>query len=211
GFAALVSIAAGLLVAMLPAWRTARGTVQAALRASGLATTSDRAAMRTRAALLALQVGLSVTLLVVTGLLSLSFFRLVNVDRGFAADRVLAVGVSMPATRYAEERVRRAAYDRLLAAIRAVPGVVSVTTSSILPLAGQGQVNFVRAAGDTRPRSLLATANFRFIAPEYFRTLGIPVVRGRAFTDAERDRNRDAPALVSSRTASLMWPGQDAL
>ena len=210
-FAAIVSIAAGLLVAMLPAWRTARGTVQTTLRAGGLATTSDRAAMRTRAALLALQVGLSVTLLVVTGLLSLSFVRLINVDRGFAADRVLAVGVSMPATRYTEQRVRLAVYDRLLAAIHAVPSVESVTTSSMLPLAGQGQVNFIRAAGDTRPRSQLATANFRFIAPEYFRTLGIPVVRGRAFTDAERDANRDAPALISWRTAAQLWPGQDAV
>jgi putative ABC transport system permease protein len=210
-FAALTSIAAGLLVAMLPAWRSARGTMQMALRASGITTTSDRAAVRTRAALLALQVALSVTLLVVTGLLSLSFVRLMNVDRGFAADRVLAVGVSLPATRYVDERVRLAAYDRLLAAVQSVPAVERVTTSSMLPLAGQGQVNFIRAAGDTRPRSQLSSANFRFIAPDYFHTLGISVLSGRAFTAAERDPKRDAPALISERTAAVLWPGQDPL
>ena len=210
-FAALTSIAAGLLVALLPAWRSARGTMQMALRASGITTTSDRAAVRTRAALLALQVALSVTLLVVTGLLSLSFVRLVNVDRGFAADRVLAVGVSLPATRYADERVRLAVYDRLLAVVQSVPAVESVTTSSMLPLAGQGQVNFIRAAGDTRPRAQLSSANFRFIAPDYFRTLGISVLRGRAFTEAERDPKRDVPALISERTAAVLWPGQDPL
>jgi macrolide transport system ATP-binding/permease protein len=210
-FAAVLSIAAGLLVAMLPAWRTAAGAVQGALRASGTATTSDRAATRARATLLALQVGLSVTLLVVTGLLSVSFVRLVNVDRGFAADRVLAIGVSMPAARYADERVRLAAYDRLLAALHEVPGVESAATSSMLPLAGQGQVNFIRAAGDTRSKFEQPSANFRFIAPEYFRTLGVPILRGRAFTESEREADRDAPALVSERTASRLWPAQDAL
>lgn len=210
-FAAAVSIVAGVLVAILPAWRIASGAVQDALRASGTAVTSDRAATRTGAALLALQVGLSVTLLVVTALLGVSFIRLMNVDRGFDADRVLTVGVSMPASRYADESVRLAAYDRLLAAVHTLPGVEGATTSSMLPLAGQGQVNFIVAEGDKRPRSQQPTANFRFIAPEYFRTLGVTVVRRRAFTATEREPSRPAPALISESAASRLWPGQDAM
>jgi macrolide transport system ATP-binding/permease protein len=210
-FAAAVSMIAGLLVAILPAWRTAGGTVQTALRTGGIATTSDFGAMRTRATLLAIQVALSVTLLVVTGLLTRSFVRLVNVDRGFAADRVLAVGISMPAARYADVPARLAAYDRLLGALHTVPGVESAASTSMLPLAGQGQVNFIAAVGDKRPRSERPSANFRFIAPEYFRTLGVTVLRGRPFTDGERDPTRPAPALVSERTAARLWPGQDAL
>jgi putative ABC transport system permease protein len=210
-FAAAVSIAAGLLVAMLPAWTIARSALQNALRASGTAVTSDRAATRTRSGLLALQVGLSVTLLVVTALLSVSFIRLMNVDRGFDADRVLAVGVSMPATRYADERTRLAAYDRLLADVHAMPGVTGATTSSMVPLAGEGQVNFIVADGDTRPRREQPSANFRFIAPEYFRTMGVAVLRGRAFTAAERDPNRPAPTLISASVAARLWPAQDAM
>ena len=208
-FAAAVSIVAGLLVAMLPAWRIAGGDVQAALRAGGAGTTSDRGGLRTRAVLLALQVALSVTLLVVTALLSVSFTRLLNVDRGFSAERVLAVDIALPANRYAEEPARLAAYDRMLAAIHALPGVEGATTTSMLPLSGQGQVNFIAADGDIRPRSELPTANFRFVAPDYFRTLGIAVRRGRSFTDAERAPDRPAPALVSEPTAARLWPGQD--
>jgi predicted permease len=210
-FAAVVSILAGVLVALLPAWRIAKSELQDALRASGKGATGDRAATRTRATLLALQVALSVTLLVVTALLSVSFLRLMNVDRGFDADRVLAVGVSMPATRYADERTRLAAYDRLLADVHALPGVQSTTTSSMVPLAGEGQVNVVRVDGDTRPIREKPTANFRFIAPAYFKTMGVSVVRGRAFTDTERDPNRPAPTLISASVAARLWPGQDAI
>jgi putative ABC transport system permease protein len=107
-FAAGVSIIAGLIVSMLPAWRIAGDNVQAGLRAGG-ATTGDRDGLRTRAMLLALQVGLSVTLLVVTALLSLSFGRLLRVDRGFDAERVLTVAVALPGARYVVEAVRPAA------------------------------------------------------------------------------------------------------
>jgi putative ABC transport system permease protein len=210
-FAALVSIFASVLIALLPAWRIAKSELQDALRASGKAATGDRAATRTRGVLLALQVGLSVTLLVVTALLSVSFIRLMNVDRGFDADRVLAVGVSMPAARYVDDRARLAAYDRLLADVHALPGVQSATTSSMVPLAGEGQVNFVRVEGDTRPMREQPTANFRLIASAYFKTMGVSVVRGRAFTDAERDPNRPAPTLISASVAARLWPGQDAM
>jgi putative ABC transport system permease protein len=161
--------------------------------------------------LLSLQVGLSVMLLVVTALLSVSFARLLKIDRGFTAAGVLSVDVALPATRYAATPVRLAVYDRLLAAIQALPGVESVTTTSMLPLAGQGQVNFIAAEGDTRPRAERPSANFRFVAPHFFRTLGLTVLQGRAFATDERDPGRPAPALVSERTAARLWPGQDAL
>jgi predicted permease len=211
GFAAAVSLAAALLIAVLPAWRVAGRDVQAALRAGGNAATSDRGGTRMRATLLALQVGLSVTLIVVTALLGISFVRLTSIDRGFIAERVIAVNVALPATRYAEEPVRRSAYDRMLAGIRALPGIEAVTTTSLVPLSGDAQVNFIVADGDSRPRSDHATANFRFIAPDFFRTLGITVLRGRSFADTERDPHRPAPALISERTAARLWPGEDPI
>jgi putative ABC transport system permease protein len=150
-------------------------------------------------------------LLVVTALLSLSFGRLLRVDRGFDAGRVLTVDVSFPAARYAEEPARQATYDRILTAIHALPGVQAASTTSMLPLSGGGQVNFVAVSGNTQPIFTLPSANFRFVAPEYFRTLGIPIVRGRSFTDGERAPDRPAPALLSAPAAALLWPGQDAI
>src|SRR5262245_12482860 len=210
-FAAVLSIVAGMIVAVLPASRLAGRDVQRGLRAAGTAFTSDRGGARSRAALLALQVALSVTLLVVTALLAISFVRVLGIDRGFDPRRVLTVEVSFPAERYAEEPVRRAAYDRLLAAVRALPGVESVTTSSMLPLSGQGQVNGIVPEGSTEPRFAHPSANFRFVAPDFFRTLGITVQRGRSFRDDERDPRRPAPVLVSTATAARLWAGQDPI
>jgi putative ABC transport system permease protein len=167
--------------------------------------------VRTRGALLALQVALSLTLLVVTGLLAASFMRLMTVDRGFSADRVLLVPVSMPANRYATDPVRVAAYDRLLAAVHLLPGVASATVISVNPLSGSGQVNGIAPEGSALPRSEHPNANFRFVGPEFFRTMGIAVLRGRAFTDAERPPSHSMPALISDRTAQRLWPNQDAI
>ncbi len=210
-FAALISIAAGALVAVVPAWRLAGRDVQGALRASATAVASDRRGLRSHAALLALQVGLSVTLLVVTALFATSFARVMTVNRGFTTDQVLAIDVALPATRYVDRQVQLAAYDRVLAAVHALPGVERATTTSMLPLRGQSQVNFIAPEGSTLVRSEMPTANFRFVAPEYFSALGISVRRGRSFTEHERDPKRPTPALVSDATAARLWPSEDAV
>jgi putative ABC transport system permease protein len=211
GFAAVVSVCAGLGVSMLPAWRNARRGLEQRLRAGALTTTSDRGGMRTRGALLALQVALSLTLLVVTGLLGASFARLMSVDRGFTADRVLVVPLSPPLKRYPTESSLVAVYDRLLAAMPGLPGVASASLISVSPLSGSGQVNGIGPEGTTQPRSEFATANFRFVGPDFFRTIGIAVLRGRAFTDADRPPAHAMPALITDRTAQKLWPNQDAL
>jgi putative ABC transport system permease protein len=154
---------------------------------------------------------MSVTLLVVASLFGTSLLRILNVDRGFSADRVVAIDLAFPATRYADPVVRRGAYDRVLAAIHAIPGVETATTTSMLPLGGQGQVNMVVREGSTEPVTTQPTANFRFVAPEFFQTLGIPLRRGRAFRDDERDANRPAPAVISEPAAARLWPGEDPI
>jgi len=210
-FAAAVSIAAGLAVAVFPAWRTARSDVEQALRAGALTTTADRGGTRTRGVLLALQVALSLTLLAVTGLLAASFVQLMHVDRGFAAERVLVVPIAMPANRYSADAARLAAYDRMLDALRALPAVQRASTTSAVPLSGSTQVNTIAPDGSTLPRSEQPSANFRFVAPDFFRALGIAILRGRPFADNEGRGNGTMPALVSDRTASRLWPGEDPI
>jgi len=210
-FAAAVSILSGLLVAILPALRTSRSDLEQSLRSGAPAATGDRGAARARGALLALQVALSLTLLVVTALLTASFVRLMSVDRGFVAERALVVPIAMPANRYSNEALRLATYDRLIAAVRAIPGVQTASTASAAPLSGSTQVNTVAADGFTGPRSEQPLANYRFVGPEFFRALGIAVLRGRAFADGEGRGRRTMPALISDRTAARIWPGQDPI
>jgi predicted permease len=210
-FAAIVSMLSAVFVAAVPAWRTAARDVQAALRLGGAASTADRGGLRTRAALLAVQVALSVVLLAVTGLLTASFLHVVNMDRGFRSEHLLAIDLALPASRYSEEAARQAAYDRLIDAVRALPSVERVTTTSMLPLGGNGQVNAVVPEGSTAVPSERASANFRMVAPEYFQTMGIQILRGRAFSGSERDSRRPLPALVSEPTAARLWPGLDPI
>ena len=210
-FTAAVSILAGLLVAFVPAWRLTRSDVQATLRAQTGAIASDRRSLRSQGTLLALQIALSVTLLVVTALLGTSLVRMLNVERGFTADRVLAVDLSLPATRYATEQLRQPVYARLLAALHTLPGVSAVSTTSTLPLSGPSIINLIIPEGKTWTMSEMPSANFRFVAPEFFRTLGLDVKRGRSFTDAERHAQRPAPVVISESTAARMWPGDDPI
>jgi putative ABC transport system permease protein len=210
-FAAIVSILAGALVAVVPAWRTAGRDIEHPLRVGALTTTSDRAASRTRAALLALQVALSVTLLITTALLGASFARLMNVDRGFIAENVLLVPVSMPANRYETEAARQTAYDRMIDAVSALPAVVSASAVSVPPLTGSAQVNGIQPEGSRRRRSEEPSANFRFVGTGFFRALGISILRGRPFTELDRGPGRTMPAVISEGTAKRLWPNEDAL
>jgi putative ABC transport system permease protein len=210
-FSACLAIVTGFLVAVLPALGEARRDAQSVLRSGGAAVASERSGMRTRHTLLAMQVALSVTLLVVTTLLTASLLRVLRVETGLSAERVLAVAIALPPSRYADDHARLAVYDRLLANVSSLPGVQSASTISLLPFAGGGQVNFVVPDGVVVPRSEQASANFRFVGPDYFRTVGIAVRRGRSFLASERDPNRPTPSVVSEATANRLWPGEDPI
>jgi putative ABC transport system permease protein len=210
-FTAAVTILAGLLVAVVPAWRLGRRDVQATLRAETATVASDRRSLRSQGTLLALQIALSVTLLMVTALFGASLVRVLSVERGFSVDRVLAVDLSLPAARYATERVRQPVYDRLLAAVLALPGVRAVSTTSVLPLRGPSGTQSIVPEGKTLTISERSIANFRFVAPDYFRTLGLTIKRGRSFTDSERDPQRPTPVLISESTGVRMWPDEDPI
>ena len=209
GFAASAAIIAGLSVALLPAWRMSRGDVQATLRGGGYGTT-DRGGLRVRATLLAVQVSLSVMLLVVTGLFVASFAQLLRVDPGFSPDRVVAVEIAPVASRYPDAKARAALYDRILTAARDLSSVTSAAWTSALPLTGETWVDGIATIGDTRPSSQKPSANYRFIGPEYFRTLSMPITKGRSID--ERDRHRAVtPAVISARAAQTLWPGDNPI
>ena len=196
---------------MLPAWWTARATVQPVLRASGIATTTDCGALRTRAALLALQVGLSVILLVVTALLSVSFVRLMNVDSDSPP-----IGCWPSTSRF--RRLATRPFQRgsppTIGCWRTCARCQASTASR------RRQCCLWRGRGRSASSWPKATrAHARSVqqqtsASSRQNSSGLsasPVQRGRAFTDGERDQNRPAPALVSQRTALQLWPSEDAL
>ena len=207
-FAFVLSAFTGVLFGLLPAWRASSADPQDALRSGSRTATEGRGGLRIREALVALEVGLSATLLVASGLLATSFVRLLNVDKGFDASHLLAVKIGLSRNKYADSKARDPYYTQLLAKLRNLPGVTSAAVGSQLPLEGETWVSMVRREGDKRPLVQQPVANYRFISPEYFRTLGIPLVAGRTFADGDRGRR---VAVISEKIAREVWRGQNPI
>ena len=207
-FAFSTALAAGLLFGLAPAWRAALSEPQDALRSGGRSATTSRHGLRVSELLVMIEVALSAALLVAAGLLVGSFLRILGADQGFHADNVLTVSLNLSGSKYRDDKQRNAFFDRLLPAIQYLPGVESAGLISALPLQGETWVDMITRDDDHRPMFQRPVANYRMISPDYFRSMAIPIRRGRAFEPA--DRNRQV-YIVSDSTAAKIWPGEDAI
>jgi putative ABC transport system permease protein len=204
----LTTIAAGLLIGTLPAFRLAAVDPGETLKADSHPTTEGRRGGHTRRILVAAQAALAVALLVATGLLVVSFFRLLHVDKGFETNGVLAVDVALPRSNYAEVAAQVRFLDAAMTSAKGLPGVSTIAITSRLPLRGESMVNLLSYPNDTRPAPARPLANYRYVTPNYFAAIGTPLVRGRTFRDTDRGRQ---VVILSARAAATLWPGQDPI
>ncbi len=207
-FALAITTVTGLLFGLAPAWRARRADPQDALKSGGRSMSGGVSGARLRGGLVATEVGLSVVLLVTAGLLISSFARLIRTDKGFRAPTVLAGDVQIPWEKYKQDEQRNAYHERLLDRLRAQPGVISAAIVTALPLTGETWIDMASLPGDTRPELERPMTNVRFASADYFRTMGIPLLAGRTFSDSDRKRN---VAVISERVAHALWPGQNAV
>jgi predicted permease len=163
--------------------------------------------MRLRNALVVAEVGLSAVLLITGALLMSSFLRVMQADKGFDAPTVLAADVQVPAAKYRDDAQRNEFHERALTLLRAQPGVLSAAVVTALPLQGETWIDNVSVPGDTRSNWQQPTANVRFVSPDYFRTMGIPLRSGRPF----HDNDRRTEVIVSEGLAQLLWEGRGAV
>jgi predicted permease len=203
-----ISVLAGLLFSFLPAWRFSHSDPQDAMRSGARGTTAGKGSGRLRSLLVTLEVGLSAMCLVAGGLLLHSFFKLLDVDRGFETRHIITVGLNLPNARYPDREKRAAFLQSMLDHIKVLPGVISAGVSNMLPLGGEGGNNVVAPEGSKLPLMERPLADIRQVSPDYFRTLGIPLRSGRFFGEGDRGHN---VALVSPLTAARLWPGQNPL
>jgi putative ABC transport system permease protein len=202
-----VSVLCGLGFGLVPALRASSRAPRLAL--AGLGTTTP--ASRLPGVLVAAEVALTFVLLVGAGLLLGSLHRLVSVDPGFSADRVLTAEVTLPGARYAEAGRVSAFYAALLDRLAAQPGVTAVGVVSQLPLGGDMDRYGMHVEGVPEPNPEDVPSADRYaISPGYLRAMGIPLLRGRAF-DARDRAGAPAVALVSQTFAERFWPGQEPL
>jgi putative ABC transport system permease protein len=207
-FALTVTLAAGAVLGILPALRSAAAAPYESLKSGSRTSTEGRRGLRIRNLLVSLEVGLSATLVVTAGLLISSFVRVMTVDKGFDVERVIALDMSLPSTKYPNDAPQAAFFRRVLDKAAAMSGVQSAALVSALPLEGETWIDIVGAEHDPRPLMERPSTNVRFISPGYFKTLRIPLRDGRDFE--ERDQGRKV-TIISAGLAQRLWPGENPI
>lgn len=211
-WAAGISIAAALMFGLVPAL-LASASVASAVRPGDRSATESMPRRRLQDALVVLQIGLAIVVLATAGLLGRSLLHLQRLDMGFNAGRVAVVELAWPDAKYDSLDKTRGFYDRLLQRLAALPGVVSVAPMHLMPFEGAtGGIDgrFVADGTATMDAATAPMFSLEVVGPAYFGTLGIPLLRGRPFMDADREDTLRV-IVVSEAVARVMWPGGDAL
>jgi predicted permease len=215
-FAAASSIASALVFGTLPALRSLRVPPQSAMQSNPTRMANTRDGRRTRSLLVASQVACTLVLLVVTGLVLRSFSRLLRQDLGFDSSHVTVAQVDLFSPQYSDanstrsvEAVKLAFADRVLTALRQLPGVQSATITSAAPLTGETWVDSLQRPDHPVPPADQLPINVRWIDQEYLRTMQIPLLAGRNFT--ADDRANPMVALISERTARDGFAGENPI
>jgi putative ABC transport system permease protein len=206
-FAAAVSIATGLLFGALPAYFNSRRDIVGALNESSR-TTAGRHQGRARRLLVMMQLGLATMVLVASALLLQSVVRLQHVDLGFRPAHLTTAMMGLPPARDPDHQTAWQFYSRLLQEIGTTAGIESAALSSGPPLAGGNTGQPMRAVGANALGAKNLQADWRMVSPAYFQTMGIPILRGRTFTDADR-RGGQNVLVLSQDMARRFWPNDD--
>jgi putative ABC transport system permease protein len=208
-FTLLVSVLTGLLFGLLPALHAARTDLNAALKEGGRST-AGAAWERARKGLLVAEVGLALVLLVGAGLMLRTLHQLTRVNLGFNAENLLTLQFGLPGKVYNTER-RLEFFRDCRARLEALPGVRSAAFVMSLPIDGaQWGSPFIMADKPVPPPGKLPYAAFIPISANYFEAMGIRLIAGRAFSEAEMT---DTPpvTVINELMARNLWPGENPI
>jgi predicted permease len=206
---AAVSIATGILFGLAPALQAARKGSFEGLKSGK--NTEGRQPKRLRATLIVCETALSLLLVAGAGLLLRSFAQILKVDPGFRPDGVLTLRVALPDAVYSKPEQIRGFYNELIDQVQRLPGVQFAGAVSALPLSGQGGSGTITIDSQSVPMEhTTPEADRRIVTSDYFKAMGISIIRGRFF-DA-RDSDTAAPvAIVDESLAQAYWPNQDPI
>jgi macrolide transport system ATP-binding/permease protein len=210
GFTLLTALSAGCVAGLAPALQASRPDLTSALKDVGSTFGQHLSQSRLRNGLIVTQIAMSLALLIGAGLLARNLLRAQTIDFGFEPQKLLSVTINLNAAGEQSTQQRRELRRLLAERLRAAPGVRSVSQAFRQPSSGQLSSTPITIPGRAAPDDRPLRANYNFVSPEHFETLGIRIVRGRGFT--EREASANAPVVViSEATAQKFWPGQDAI
>lgn len=210
-FAVGVALLAGLLAGVFPSLMAARAEVASALPEGGRTTSAGRKSLAARSAFVVVEISLALVLLAGSSLLLQSFYRLMNVDPGFQASHLLTFQLSLPKSKYQLESVRFSFFTQLFGKIRALPGVISASADVTPPFSGVGSATDVAIVGEPPlPPGQAHGTNVRVVEPDYFATMGIPLLRGRTFDPREFVKQSNV-VVINKEFADRYFPGKNPL
>ena len=205
-----ISIATGLVFGLAPALQASKPDLNKALKENSGQNTGSFRRSRLRSVLVVSEVAVALLLLVGAGLMTRSFIRLQQVDPGFEAKNVLSMYIALPTQKYRRTQTN-IFYDQLIERVKNLPGVTSVAGIDPLPLSNHNVTTSFLVEG--APVVSLADrpdAGQRVVTPGYFQTMGIPILKGRSFTEQDR-ANTSSVIIVNEALAHRYWPNQDAI
>jgi predicted permease len=204
-----VGLAVGVIAGVSPAVESLRPELSQSLKGSSTAVTPGRRRTGLRSILVAVQIALSLLLLVQVGLFTRAQRRFFSHDPGFETKQVLSVTLASVTAGF---KPAASFYQELESRVKALPGVAAASYAHIAPWSGRNSTELSEIDG----RPIAATGDFRrdparrMVSPEYFAALGIPVTRGRVFTRDDRTSEKQVvPTVISEAMARQYWPGQD--
>ncbi|HMD62085.1 MAG TPA: FtsX-like permease family protein, partial [Opitutaceae bacterium] len=209
-FTLLASVATGIGVGVIPAWIASRTEVNAALKQGSRGSTGDRSRHMFRRALIVSELALALMLLSGAGYFVRGMQRLAHADLGWRPGGLITATMSLPFNaNYLTDAQCRAFFDKLGAKLAALPGAQQATISAYLPVTGFWRTSGVVLDGrPTPPRGKEPLVYLDPVTPNHFSTLGMRLVRGRGFTDADRADSRRV-AVINEAMARDLWPGED--
>lgn len=205
GFTMIVSLITGLLFGLAPARHTTSLDLQEALK-DGIGSSPRRGRLMRRALVIS-EIALSLILLIGAGLLGRSFLAMLSADRGFRAENLITMEVSLTRYKYGEGFKQSEFFQRLVERVESLPGVRSVGLTSLLPLSSNNSKNTFAVEGREREDQW---SNLRLISPDYFRAMSIPLLNGRAFTNGDTKGAPDV-VIINELLANRFWPGENPI
>jgi predicted permease len=206
-----IAVIAGLVFGGIPLVHLVRSDLTAAFRSESRGGTASRRAVTLRSVLVMGQVGLAFVLLIGAGLMLASFRSALAVDPGFRPDSVFTGQITLPATAYPTEENQRQFVTELLEEVRALPGVAAASVTHSIPFGSTADASAIQPEGYTPAPGEVVLAPYRtLVAPDYFRTMGIPLVEGREF-EASDTEGSTRVMVIDRWLAERYWPGESPL
>ncbi len=209
-FTALVSLATGIAFGLAPALIVSRTNLAVSLKEGGRSSTGGFHTSRTRSLLLVVEIALALVLLVGAGLLVQSLVRLQQVAPGFESRNVLTFNVAMSVDSTTGPPQIADFYRQLTERLKALPGVVNASVVFQLPLSGRGGSTGLEIEGQPVDPANPTMGIIHSVSPEYFRTMGIPIIRGREFTERD-DLSAPRVLIINEALARKHFPNEDPI